>query len=171
MKTLPIEDYFNNLKEDLKLEWQAEQEAFSRLLNQRSLRDRIEEGISWFPARARHEMYHRHAWLSVWIEREKNLDLPNLFSKGCLLKLSAGNGKSAFEIKGIAGRVESNGLEFCYLGRELPEAIFEEDWVLDLQPDETSYKAMLNGLETVKKERNSPLADLVQSWIRGTRHD
>ena len=171
MKTLPIEDYFNNLKEDLKVEWQAEQEAFSRLLNQRSLRDRIEEGISWFPARARHEMYHRHAWLSVWIEREKNLDLPHLFSKGCLLKLSAGNGKSAFEIKGIAGRVESNGLEFCYLGRELPEAIFEEDWVLDLQPDETSYKAMLNGLETVKKERNSPLADLVQSWIRGTRHD
>jgi len=167
MKTQSTEDYFNNLKEALQTEWIAEQEAFTRLLNQRSLQDRIAEGITWFPVKASHEMFHRNAWLSVWIERKKNLDQHHQFSKGCLLKLSSGSGKSNTEIKGIAGRVETNGLEFCYLGRDLPQSLFDSEWVLDLQPDETSYKAMQNGLETVKKERNSPLADLVHSWIHG----
>lgn len=167
MKTIQIEEYFNGLKEALQEEWQAEQEAFARILSQRSLQDRIDEGISWFPVRVQHEIYHRHAWLSVWIERNKNLDAPHQFSKGGLIKLNTGTGKSYKEIKGIAGRVEANGLEFCYLGREWPEGLFETEWILDLQPDETSFKAMMQGLETVKKERNSPLADVVQSWING----
>lgn len=167
MKTIQIEEYFNGLKEALQLEWQAEQEAFNRILSQRSLQDRIDEGISWFPVRVQHEIYHRHAWLSVWIERNKKLDTPHQFSKGGLIKLNTGTGKSYKEIKGLVGRVEANGLEFCYLGKAWPEGLFETEWTLDLMPDETSFKAMMQGLETVKKERNTPLADAVQSWVGG----
>ena len=54
MKTIQIEEYFNGLKEALQEEWQAEQEAFARILSQRSLQDRIDEGISWFPFRLQH---------------------------------------------------------------------------------------------------------------------
>ena len=157
-------DRYDQLLEAIECERQEEQNYYQSLSKDKSIKEKIDAGILWYPLEIIKQHYSVGEQIEVVFEKIKNLNLPHKLKPGagCLLFARQGEEK-AIEIKGVISWVRRNRLSLI-----LNESVLSKDQLSDLKGqigielihDERPYKIMKDAILKVKKSEKPHIKEL-----------
>jgi ATP-dependent RNA/DNA helicase IGHMBP2 len=145
----------------IRLERQADLEYYRQKVLLRSLHQRTEEGVTWYPVRLKRDYIGTGERLIVEVEKTNHPDKPHAFQSGRLVSLfSNASGKPEKEhANGVVNFVRDNLMVITLNSEELPDWIGDGSLGVDVMFDEMTYKEMEFALGEVIKAENSRVAD------------
>jgi len=160
----PETDRYDQLLEAIEFEREEEHNYYQSLSKDKSIKEKIEAGILWYPLEIIKQHYSVGEQIEVIFEKTKNLNLPHKLKSGagCLLFARQGEEKS-IEIKGVISWIKRNRLSLI-----LNESVLSKDQLSDLKGqigielvhDERPYKIMKDAIKKIKKTDKPHLKEL-----------
>lgn len=156
-----LDDLRNNL-ELIRLERQADLEYYRQKVLLRSLHQRTEDGVTWYPVRLKRDYIGTGERLTLEVERTNHLDQSHAFQSGKSVSVfSNASGKPEKEhVNGVVNFVRDNTMIVTMHGDEFPEWLNDGALGVDVMFDEMTYKEMEFALREVIKADGDRLAEL-----------
>jgi ATP-dependent RNA/DNA helicase IGHMBP2 len=154
-------DSLRHTLELIRLERQADLEYYRQKVLLRSLHQRTEEGVTWYPVRLKRDYIGTGERLIVEVEKTNHPDQPHAFQSGKLVSLfSNASGKPEKEhTSGVVNFVRENLMVITLNAEELPDWIGDGSLGVDVMFDEMTYKEMEFALGEVIKSDNNRVAE------------
>ena len=158
-----IKQQLNKLRELLELEQQEEKRQFLARLGKFNIKERVGQGITWYPIAINDWYFDNADRLTIELERVNHLDQPHEFNTGRLVSLFSNKEGADAELKttGTIASIRGNQVKVVLNADEF------EDWMktgklgLDLLYDETSFKEMKHALKVLELREERRLQELV----------
>jgi ATP-dependent RNA/DNA helicase IGHMBP2 len=146
----------------IKLERQADLEYYRQKVLLRSLRQRVEEGTTWYPVRFKQGYIGTGERLTIDIERLAQREGPHAFSSGKSVNVFCNaSGKPEKEhVTGVINYVRDHAMVITLNSEELPEWMEDGQLGVDVMFDEMTYREMELALNKVIKAEDTRVADL-----------
>lgn len=156
-----LDDLRNNL-ELVRLERQADLEYYRQKVLLRSLHQRTEDGVTWYPVRLKRDYIGTGERLTLEVERTNHLDQSHAFQSGKSVSVfSNASGKPEKEhVNGVVNFVRDNTMIVTIHGEEFPEWLNDGSLGIDVMFDEMTYKEMEFALREVMKADRDRVAEL-----------
>lgn len=153
----------DNLKKTLdliRLERQADLEYYRQKVLLRSLHQRVQDGVTWYPVRLRKDYIGTGERLIIEVEKTNQVDQAHAFQSGKSVSVfSNASGKPEKEhVNGVINFVKENLMVITINGDELPEWIDDGSLGVDVMFDEMTYKEMEFALKEVMKADGNRVA-------------
>lgn len=151
----------NELASLLKLEKEADLEAYKAMIQRLPLPERQAKGYSWYPVQVSQRGYTYGDRAFVVVERENNTDEPHHFRSGKLVNLFTQQpGVKRPEYSGVIHFVNKRKMKIILNTRDLPDWLNLGQIGIDLLFDETTYLEMEKALSTVMEAKKGRLSEL-----------
>ncbi len=146
----------------IRMERQADLEYYRQKVLLRSLNQRTEDGVTWYPVRLKRDYIGTGERLTLEVERTNHLDKPHAFQSGKSVSVfSNASGKPEKEhINGVVNFVKDNIMVVTINGDEFPDWIEDGALGVDVMFDEMTYKEMEFALREVIKADGTRVAEL-----------
>src|SRR6188768_1536333 len=146
----------------IKLERQADLEYYRQKVLLRSLHERTQDGVTWYPVKLRRDYIGTGERLVIEVERSNHLEKPHAFQSGkSVTVFSNASGKPQKEhVNGVVNYVRDNMMVITINGDELPDWIQDGLLGVDVMFDEMSYREMEFALKEVMKAEGNRTAEL-----------
>jgi ATP-dependent RNA/DNA helicase IGHMBP2 len=146
----------------IKLERQADLEYYRQKVLLRSLHQRTQDGVTWYPVKLRRDYIGTGERLVIEVERSNHLEKPHAFQSGkSVTVFSNASGKPQKEhVNGVINYVRDNTMVITINGDELPDWIQDGLLGVDVMFDEMSYREMEFALKEVMKAEGNRTAEL-----------
>src|SRR3954469_6889034 len=156
-----IEDLQKSL-ELIRMERIADLEYYRQKVLLRSLHQRTEDGVTWYPVRLKRDYIGTGERLTIEIERTNHIDKPHAFQSGKSVSVfSNASGKPEKEhINGVVNFVKDNIMVVTINGDEFPEWLEDGGLGIDVMFDEMTYKEMEFAMREVIKAEDNRVAEL-----------
>lgn len=159
-------DYFKELLSALKVEREADRNQFATYIQSTSIRERRNNGASWYPIAIRDTEIGRGEYLTIEVERTTHKDIPHQLRFGSSARLFSNHNPEEDFIDGIISWQGGDKLKLALRVDELPDWADNGKLGIDLLFDEYSYKEMEDALIYANKKVNAKEAsDLVNVLI------
>lgn len=145
---LPLHmDYFKQLLALLKMERDADRQAYMELTRSASAAERRSNGLAWYPIAIRGTELNQAEYLTVEVERVSHTDLPHQLRFGASARLFSNlNAKQDF-LEGVLTYVGGTKLKISLRTDELPDWAHTGKLGIDLLFDDNSYDEMTSALK------------------------
>jgi len=151
----------NNLAALLKLEKEADLEAFKAMIQRLPLQERQAKGYCWYPVQVVKKGYTYGDRAFVVVEREKGVEQPHHFRPGKVVSLFTQQaGVKRPDRSGVIHFVNKQKMKIILNARDLPEWVSLGLVGVDLLFDETTYQEMEKALKVVSEAKKGRLAEL-----------
>lgn len=140
-------DYFKHQLELLKIERTADKQQFEMLMNNMSVQERRENGVSWYPVAIRNTEPGRGDYLTIELERTTHQDILHQFRFGITAALFSNHDAKEDRVEGIVTYVGANSIKLSLRIDELPDWTRRGKLGLDLVFDDNSYAEMETALK------------------------
>ncbi len=143
-------------------ERKQEEDFFSRYNAQRTLQERVDAGLLWYPIQINRKSFTIGEYLEVEIERTKNLDKPHKISVGTSAQLFHQD-KNIDSCRVIISRVRHNRI-WLMVHQDMAELIddYERGIVgLELVYDDKPYAVMERALKTIMSTDKAHYVDMI----------
>lgn len=140
-------DYFKHQLELLKIERTADKQQFEMLMNNMSVQERRENGVSWYPVAIRNTEPGRGDYLTIELERTTHQDILHQFRFGITAALFSNHDAKEDRVEGIVTYVGVNSIKLSLRIDELPDWTRRGKLGLDLVFDDNSYAEMETALK------------------------
>lgn len=151
----------------LRIEQREDQQLHEEYLKKRSIQDRKEAGITWFPLKINETGFGIGAYPFVVVERPVDRHR-HAFQSGLPVSLfSAQQGNEEESIQGIIGYVDETRMKITFYRDELPDWLDEGKIGVNLLFDSKSYDEMfkaMNEVINVEKGRLKELRDCILGY-------
>lgn len=156
-----IEDLQKTL-ELIRMERTADLEYYRQKVLLRSLHQRTEDGVTWYPVRLKRDYIGTGERLTIEVERTNHIDKPHAFQSGKSVSVfSNASGKPEKEhVNGVVNFVKDNMMVITINGDEFPEWLEDGGLGVDVMFDEMTYKEMEFALREVIKAEDNRVAEL-----------
>ncbi|HZY81801.1 MAG TPA: AAA domain-containing protein [Cyclobacteriaceae bacterium] len=156
-----IEDLQKTL-ELIRMERLADLEYYRQKVLLRSLHQRTEDGVTWYPVRLKRDYIGTGERLTLEVERTNHIDKPHAFQSGKSVSVfSNASGKPEKEhVNGVVNFVKDNTMVITINGDEFPDWIEDGGLGVDVMFDEMTYKEMEFALKEVIKAEDDRVAEL-----------
>jgi ATP-dependent RNA/DNA helicase IGHMBP2 len=155
----------------IKLERQADLEYYRQKVLLRSLHQRTQDGVTWYPVKLRRDYIGTGERLVIEVERSNHLEKPHAFQSGkSVTVFSNASGKPQKEhVNGVINYVRDNTMVITINGDELPDWIQDGLLGVDVMFDEMSYREMEFALKEVMKAEDNRTAELREILLGGEK--
>lgn len=156
-----IEELHKTL-ELIRMERLADLEYYRQKVLLRSLHQRTEDGVTWYPVRLKRDYIGTGERLTIEVERTNHIDKPHAFQSGKSVSVfSNATGKPEKEhVNGVINFVKDNTMVVTINGDEFPDWIEDGGLGVDVMFDEMTYKEMEFALREVIKAEDNRVAEL-----------
>lgn len=156
-----IDDLQKSL-ELIRMERIADLEYYRQKVLLRSLHQRTEDGVTWYPVRLKRDYIGTGERLTIEIERTNHIDRPHAFQSGKSVSVfSNATGKPEREhVNGVVNFVKDNTMVVTINGEEFPDWLEDGGLGIDVMFDEMTYKEMEFALREVIKAEDNRVAEL-----------
>jgi ATP-dependent RNA/DNA helicase IGHMBP2 len=163
-----IEDLQKTL-ELIRMERLADLEYYRQKVLLRSLHQRTEDGVTWYPVRLKRDYIGTGERLTIEVERSNHIDKPHAFQSGKSVSVfSNASGKPEKEhVNGVVNFVKENIMVVTINGDEFPEWLEDGALGIDVMFDEMTYKEMEFALREVIKADDNRVAELREILLGG----
>lgn len=146
----------------IRMERIADLEYYRQKVLLRSLHQRTEDGVTWYPVRLKRDYIGTGERLTIEIERTNHIDKPHAFQSGKSVSVfSNASGKPEKEhVNGVVNFVKENTMVITINGDEFPEWLEDGGLGVDVMFDEMTYKEMEFAMNSVIKAEDSRVAEL-----------
>jgi ATP-dependent RNA/DNA helicase IGHMBP2 len=149
------------LLELLKLEEEEDRRQYAERIEKVSLRERVEQGFTWYPIVIKDIYYGMGERLMMDIERPAKQYILHQFQHGCTASLFSNHENYRNEqIKGIVSAVGPYSLKLTLSVDEAPEWVDKGKLGVNMLFDESSYKVMQKAVKEVMAAEHNRLAEL-----------
>jgi len=157
----------------IKVERQADLEQYRQKVLQRSLTQRVKEGVTWYPVRHVRDYIGTGERIILELQRLHQLDQPHSFQSGKLVSLFCNaSGKPEKEhINAVINYVQDNLLVITLNSEDLPDWIGDGQLGVDVMFDEMSYKEMEHAVKSVIKAEDNRVAELREIFLGVTKSE
>ncbi|MDO8365971.1 MAG: hypothetical protein Q7T20_04175, partial [Saprospiraceae bacterium] len=153
--------HFQNLRQLLRQEKEADHRAFLELVRTKPLSDRVENGYTWYPLQVVNTGFALSEKAFVIVERTTRLDAPHQLRSGQPVSLfSLSPDAEEPEKQGVINFVERNRMKIILNARDVPDWINAGQLGVDMLFDDRSYHEMDRALEKVMAAKGDRLAEL-----------
>lgn len=158
-----IKERIHQLQQLLRLEQQEEKEQFLTRIGKYNVKERAQQGITWYPLSLNDLYYDKAERLIVEVERASNLDKAHDFNTGRLVSFFSNK-------EGVDEDAQTTGTILSMRGNMAKVVLRTdhfEDWMktgklgLDLLYDETSFKEMEHALKVLSVAEDPRLQSLI----------
>lgn len=151
----------------IKLERQADLEQYRQKVLQRSLTQRVKEGVTWYPIRLMRDYIGTGERIIVELQRTHQLDQPHSFQSGKLVSLFCNaSGKPEKEhTNAVINYVQDNTITITLNSEDLPDWIGDGQLGLDVMFDEMTYKEMEFALKSIINAEGNRAAELREIFL------
>jgi ATP-dependent RNA/DNA helicase IGHMBP2 len=159
--------HFQNLRQLLRQEKEADHRAFLELVRSKPLSDRVEHGYTWYPLQVVNTGFALSEKAFIMVERSTRLNAPHQLRAGQPVSLfSLAPDTDEPEKQGVINFVERNRMKITLNARDVPDWINAGQLGVDMLFDDRSYHEMNRALEkviTAKGDRLAELRDIMTS--------
>lgn len=149
-------DYFKNLAGLLELELAHDRAQHELLLSSRTLSERKELGVTWYPIQISDSELGRGDYLTVTFHKTNDLENGHRFRFGMPISLFSNYAPQEDKIQGTIAFVNQNLMKVSFRTEELPEWSRKGKLGLDLLFDENSYREMKAALLEAERGIEDP---------------
>lgn len=153
------------LQQVLKLllaEKEAERIEFDQMLKQSTLKQKLEQGVTWFPLSLENQGYGLGEYPYITVERTKYRDSPHKFKGGQPVTLYsqaarelADKESGPTEISGTINYVDKNRMKISFTRDNLPDWITKGKIGVEVAFDTHSYREMERAMDVVINAKDS----------------
>jgi superfamily I DNA and/or RNA helicase len=146
----------------IRMERLADLEYYRQKVLLRSLHQRTEDGMTWYPVRLKRDYIGTGERLTIEVERTNHIDRPHAFQSGKSVSVfSNASGKPEKEhVNGVVNFVKDNTMVVTINGEEFPDWLDDGALGIDVMFDEMTYKEMEFALREVMKADGTRVAEL-----------
>ena len=146
----------------IRMERLADLEYYRQKVLLRSLHQRTDDGVTWYPVRLKRDYIGTGERLTIEVERTNHLDKPHAFQSGKSVSVfSNASGKPEKEhVNGVVNFVRDNIMTVTINSDEFPDWLEDGGLGIDVMFDEMTYKEMEFALREVMKAEDNRIADL-----------
>lgn len=141
-------EYFARLQQALQLEKEEDRKTYEQLLENVSVTQRREAGLTWFPIAIRDTELGRGDYLTVEIERTAHQDILHQLRFGMTAALFSNHDAKSDRVSGTVSHISGNKLKLTLRTDELPDWSRNGKLGVDAVFDEASYAEMEAALKT-----------------------
>jgi len=156
----------------IKLERQADLEQYRQKVLQRSLTQRVKEGVTWYPIRLMRNYIGTGERIILELQRIHQLDQPHSFQSGKLVSLFCNaSGKPEKEhTNAVINYVQDNTITITLNSEDIPDWVSDGQLGLDVMFDEMTYKEMEHALKSVIKAEDNRVAELREIFLGNVKN-
>lgn len=142
------------------MEREADLEYYRQKVLLRSLHQRVEDGVTWYPVRLKRDYIGTGERLTIEVERTNHLEQSHAFQSGKSVSVfSNASGKPEREhVNGVINFVRDNIMVITINGEEFPDWLGDGGLGVDVMFDEMTYKEMEFAVKEVMKAENNRVA-------------
>lgn len=155
-------EYFDRLTDLLKIEKEADQQAYAVLTASASVTERRDNGLSWYPVAIRNTESGRGDYLTVELERTTHQQLSHQLRFGGSVAIFSNHAPRDNRLEGIIAHQRGNTIKVSLRTDELPDWCSDGKLGVDLLFDQHSYQAMEEALIHASKAADTGNSRLVQ---------
>lgn len=149
-----------NLEHLLRQELEADREEYNKRVLSVTIKDRVGQGICWFPVYLRKQYYGTAERLILEIENSAIEDQEHAFQPGSVVSLFSTSVSESQQVSGVINYVKKRLMVITMNSDELPDWAFDGKMGVQLLFDEGSYREMFSALRKVRKAEQGRLAGL-----------
>jgi ATP-dependent RNA/DNA helicase IGHMBP2 len=156
-------DEIRKLESLLYREKQTDLEEFRRRIEQTSIKEKIEQGVCWYPVSLKTHFYGTGERLIIEIERTRKLNEEHLFQPGKVIAFFNQQSDLPFndrQCSGVVNYVKGDMMSVTLNADDLPDWVYAGKLGVQLMFDEASYREMFNALKVVMRAQGNRLAAL-----------
>jgi superfamily I DNA and/or RNA helicase len=158
-------DYFKKLLELVKIEREADKQAYMELTKSSSIAQRRASGLAWYPIAIRGTELNKAEYITVEVERTTNTDIAHQLRFGASAALFSNHNPKADFLEGTITFVGGNRLKISLRTDELPEWASDGKLGIDLLFDDNSYDEMQSAMKlaiaTAEKKEEGRLTNIL----------
>lgn len=152
---------FQKLLDLLRQEKDEDLSQYKKLVREKPLSERVENGFSWYPLRLVGTGFTFGEKAFVTVERTSEIDQPHQLRSGATVQLfSKQQHVEAGDCQGIIHYIERNRMKIILHSRDVPDWISMGSIGVDLLFDDRSYLEMERALKKVDAAKGDRLAEL-----------
>jgi ATP-dependent RNA/DNA helicase IGHMBP2 len=140
-------DYFKKLLELVKIEREADKQAYLELTRSSSVTDRRANGLAWYPIAIRGTELNKAEYITVEVERTTHTDSSHQLRFGVSAMLFSNRDIKNDFVEGTVTFVSGNRLKISLRIDELPDWASDGKLGIDLRFDDNSYDEMQAALK------------------------
>ncbi|HJW17397.1 MAG TPA: AAA domain-containing protein [Flavisolibacter sp.] len=140
-------DYFRRLLHLLKVEKEEDKASYQQLIENQSVINRRENGMTWYPVAIKDTELGHADYLDVEVERTTHTDIIHQFRFGMSVALFSNHDPREDRIEGTVTYISGNKMKFSLRTDELPDWSRNGKLGVDIVFDEASYYEMENALK------------------------
>ncbi|MCF8449925.1 MAG: AAA family ATPase [Taibaiella sp.] len=140
-------EYFSRLQELVKLEKDADKQAYLTLTQSSSVAERRANGLAWYPIAIRGTELSKAEYITVEVERTTHTDVGHQLRFGVSAKLFSNHDAKTNFLEGTITYSGGNRLKISLRTDELPDWASDGKLGIDLLFDDNSYDEMSNALK------------------------
>lgn len=153
--------HFQQLRQLLRQEKEADHQAFLSMVREKPLAERVEQGYTWYPLQVISTGFALNEKAFVIVERTARLNSPHKLRSGQPVSLFSNAPQAEDPAQsGIIHFVERNRMKIILNARDVPEWIQAGQMGVDLLFDDRSYHEMDRALDKVMQANGNRLAEL-----------
>ena len=157
-----MDSYFSNLEKLLALEEKEALLSYQREVQEKSMQERKQRGITWFPVDLSHKEFGFGENFYLSFDRTNQLGKPHPFQVGDRIAVSAyEKGRPTDSMQGVITAVWTDRMKVAFHADELPEWMEMTDLGIDLLFDDLSFREMKFALNKASKAEGR-LKELIQ---------
>lgn len=157
----PIDDLQKTL-ELIRMERLADLEYYRQKVLLRSLHQRTEDGVTWYPVRLKRDYIGTGERLTIEVERTNHIDKPHAFQSGKSVSVfsNASARPEKEHVNGVVNFVKENTMVVTINSDEFPDWLEDGGLGIDVMFDEMTYKEMEFALREVINAEDNRVATL-----------
>lgn len=147
----------------LKQEQESDREEYNKKVLAISVKERVGQGICWFPVHLKKQYYGTAERLVIEIENIGNKDAEHGFQSGAVVSVftnSAYGPSEKSQVSGVVNFVKGQLMQITMNSDELPDWFYDSKIGVQLLFDENSYKEMFKAVKKVQNADHGRLAEL-----------
>ncbi len=139
--------YFRNLLELLKIEQDADRNAYEELTKGISVQNKRAEGVCWYPIAIRDTVPGRGDYLTIELERTTHQEIIHQLRSGVPAKLFSNHNPEQDFIEGVIGWQSGDRMKLSTQEEELPDWSRDGKLGVELLFDDNSYTEMKRAIQ------------------------
>ncbi len=158
-------EYFNKLLGLLRIEREQDRDSYRKLIETSSIKERRENGLTWYPIAIRGIEAGRGDYITVEIERTVESEIPSQFRFGSSAAIFSNHNPKEYRTEGVVTFQSDNRIKITLRVDELPDWSKDGKLGADLLFDENSYDEMQNALKQaqilIEKSKQNDLTSIL----------
>ncbi len=170
MTSNTLHPHFQNLRNLLRQEKEADHRAFLEMVREKPLSERVEQGYTWYPLQVINTGFALSEKAFVIVERTTRLNAPHQLRAGQPVSLftQAPDADQPTQ-QGVINFVERNRMKIILNARDVPEWLNAGQLGVDMLFDDRSYHEMDRALDKVMAAKGDRLAELRDVLTKGSK--